>query len=105
MLRVLLMSFYSDGDIETWELRAVAGERDAMRRESRQLEAAGDLEAAARACPHGGGYGLRGLAAERAGDPRAGEAGERCHDCNSVVDDLMNGDRAAILHACEARWK
>ena len=99
------MSVYSDADVETWELQGLAGERDAMRRESRQLEAAGDREAAARACPLGGGYGLRGLAAERAGDPRAGEAGERCHDCNSVVSDLMAGHRAAILHACEARWK
>ena len=53
---------------------------------------------AANLCPHGGGYGLNGSAAVDAGDPRAGEMGYRCHDCGSVVTDIM-GD---VLIPCEA---
>ncbi len=61
------------------------------------LAASNIRQQAATLCLHGGGYGLKGSAAVDAGDPRAGEEGYRCHDCGSVVDDIM-GD---VLIPCE----
>jgi len=93
-----------DGDIEMWELRQAANEGAARKRRSKKLRDDGDLNAAASACPHWAGYGLRGDAARHKSDPRAGEDGDRCSDCNSVVDDLCNCYGAKVIHPCEPKW-
>lgn len=100
--------FYGDGDYEQAALEAAGRECSRRLRESSKHLEAGDLMAAAKACPHAGGYPLKSLAARNASDPREGEPGIRCHDCNSVVDsypwDVNGPDNVGIIHPCEPRW-
>jgi hypothetical protein len=70
-----------DADIEMAEL--VEGGIIYYQRLQASKKAAG--EERVRLCPHGGGYILDSLAAEREGDPRAGEEGYRCSDCRGVL--------------------
>ena len=98
-------AIYQDADIETWELQRAASEGSARERQSKKLRAAGDLKAAAEVCPHSSGYGLGGDAARHAADPRAGEDGDRCSECNSVVDDLCSPYGPQVIHPCESRWQ
>lgn len=51
--------------------------------QSELLRREGNYEAAARKCPHGGGYPLDSPAAENENDPNSGEEGVRCYDCGS----------------------
>ena len=97
-------AIYQDADIEMWELQSAAHEAEAMQRKSEKLKAAGDLMAAAEACPHGWGYPLNSPAAADNADPREGEKGERCHHCNSVVSDVQDL-HSEVLHPCEPDWR
>ena len=69
-------------------------------RKAKLLYFAGDLAGAAKACPHGGGYPLDSPAAVNNGDPFAGEAGVRCHDCGSRLSDFA-WDGGTVLVPCE----
>ena len=92
--------FYQDADIEMRELRREANESNARRRRARRLRAEGKLEEAADTCPHLANYPLDGPCAEDEKDPRAGEKGERCVDCLSVI----KGYPFQVLHPCEPDW-
>lgn len=98
--------FYGDGDIEMAELRAAGAQCSRQLRQSERLKQAGDLSAAADACPHGWGYPLKSLAAANEHDPREGETGVRCKHCNSVVSGFPWESRepVTVLHPCEPRW-
>jgi Cyclin-dependent kinase inhibitor 3 (CDKN3) len=72
----------------------------AARARSRWEEIRGDLDAAARECPHDGGYPLRSLAAEYNDDPNAGEDGVRCHDCGSRLT-TWPWHNGVVLAPCE----
>lgn len=90
-----------DADMEQAALVA-AGARYARRqRQSVRLRAAGDLAGAARACPHGGGYPLRSLAAQRSNDPAAGQEGVRCDGCGSRLSDFPFNGECTVLVPCE----
>lgn len=89
-----------DADIEQAELEA-AGNRAARGiRRMRALRAAGNLDGAAAACPHGGGYPLDSPAAWASGDPFAGQAGVRCADCGSRLN-AFRWDGGRVLVPCE----
>jgi hypothetical protein len=95
--------FYRQADYDQAAMEAEGRADSRARRRSEQLAAAGDLAAAARACPHGGGYPLASPAARNARDPRAGESGFRCDDCGSVLDldPFWHPDECAVVHPCE----
>lgn len=65
------------------------------------LKAEGKLQEAAEACPHSGGYPLDSLAARNAGDPREGQSGIRCSDCQSVVSCFPWSGEPEVIHPCE----
>jgi hypothetical protein len=92
-----------EADMLMAEYEAEGRRAAAAGRRSRALAAAGDLEAAAAACPHGGGYPLASPAAEHEGDPRKGEDGFRCWDCGSVLSESPFGTDYTIVAACD--WK
>tara|TARA_R110000824_G_scaffold219564_2_gene406509 strand:- start:4946 stop:5263 length:318 start_codon:yes stop_codon:yes gene_type:complete len=96
-------AIYQDADIEMYELARSARELDARHRKADILRSVGELQESALMCPHSWGYTLDSSAAKNAGDPRQGEAGERCHYCNSVVDELCISN-PAVLYACEPVW-
>lgn len=75
--------FSGDADLEQAELEAAGREASRGTRRMRQLRAAGRLQEAAAACPHGSGYTTNGEAAILAKDPRAGLRGMRCTGCGS----------------------
>jgi hypothetical protein len=91
-----------DSDIEQAELEACGRTYWRSVKRMRELRNAGRLSDAALACPHGGGYPLASLAARNANDPRAGESGERCCDCGSVIErDPETWRVMRIIHPCE----
>ena len=99
--------FYGSADAEQAELEREGREYDRAQRRAAQLKADGDLIAAALECPHGGGYPLKSLASERESDPRAGEDGERCSACNSVLSGFpweIGRENVRVIHPCEPRW-
>lgn len=75
-----------------------------MRRKQRSEEerAAGRFEAAARLCPHSGGYPLCSPAAEHESDPNAGEYGWRCSDCGSRLT-ASPWDGGTVAVPCERK--
>jgi hypothetical protein len=97
--------FYRQADYDQATMEAESRDYGRARRRSEQLAAAGDLAAAARACPHSAGYPITSPAAHNDHDPRAGEAGHRCTDCGSVLDldPFWHPDEFTVIHPCE-RW-
>ena len=74
-------------------------------RGSEALAAEGKLDEAAAICPHGGGYPLDSPAAEYSGDPRKGQEGNRCGDCNSVLDQWPYEGPVTVIYPCEPAWE
>lgn len=103
-------AIYQEADIEAAEFEREARYAEAQRLKAVKLRAAGKLIEASELCPHGAQYTLSGKAAEWAGDPRHGEAGERCRECNSVLSEYRFGDPDPgpwpqdVLHPCEPAW-
>jgi hypothetical protein len=93
---------FQEADFEQYELEQAGREYSARARASEKARAQGDLQKAAELCPHGGGYPLDSLAAKNSNDPRAGEKGDRCCDCGSVVSEVCNPE-AEILVPCDWR--
>ena len=75
--------FDGDVDLEMAELQAAGRAASRGTRRMQQLRAAGKLQEAAAACPHGSGYATNGEAAINAKDPRGGIRGMRCTGCGS----------------------
>ena len=97
-------AIYQDADIEQAELEAAGNEYARRARKSAAAREAGDLDAAAAACPHGHGYPLDSPAARHENDPGAGEAGYRCLECGSRLD-ASPWDDGRVTVACEVnRW-
>lgn len=93
-------AIYQDADIEQAEFERQGYEFAAREHRSQKLREAGDLTAAADACPHGSGYPLHSLAAEHESDPGAGEDGYRCTGCGSRLDKAP-WDGGTVLIPCE----
>jgi hypothetical protein len=89
-----------DADMEMASLEAAGRRASRGRKRMVALRAAGDLDGAAKACRHGGGYPLDSLAARNAADPRAGEPGVRCLDCGSVLS-AWPWDGGTVTAPCE----
>ncbi len=94
---------FQDADFDQRELEALGAETGRALRRSYALREAGDLAGAAATCPHGGGYPLDSLAARNAYDPRAGEVGERCLDCGSVISCFPFEGNTRVIHPCDWR--
>jgi len=91
-----------DADRELAELEAAGREAGRKLRRADRLRAEGRLAEAAEACPHGGGYPLRSIAARTSNDPRFGEDGVRCSDCFSVLSAFPFDDEdVRVLYPCE----
>jgi hypothetical protein len=75
--------FDGDADIEMAELEVAGRAASRATKHMQQLRAAGRLQEAAAACPHGSGYRNPGEAAIHAKDPRGGLRGMRCTGCGS----------------------
>lgn len=89
-----------DADLEMAQMEA-EGNRFALRQhQSKLLRAEGNLVAAAKKCPHSGGYPLASPAAEHENDPNAGEEGVRCWDCGSRLSAFV-WDGGEVLVPCE----
>lgn len=93
-------AIYQDADIEQAAFEAEGRRLAAAAQIADGLRAAGDLEGAAKACPHGSGYPLHSLAAENASDPDAGDDGYRCCECGSRLDKAP-WDGGTVLVPCE----
>ena len=89
---------YQDADIEQAEFIEQSRRYASRLRASRR---ATDPAKQARLCPHGGGYPLKSIAAERAADPRHGEDGFRCSDCGSVLSGDPWDEDVKVLYPSE----
>jgi len=92
--------FYGDVDMEQAVLDAAGQEAARGYQRMRNLRAVGKLAAAARACPHGGGYPLASMAAVNVADPNSSEEGWRCSVCGSRLD-KHPWDGGAVIVPCE----
>lgn len=89
-----------DADMEMARFEEEGARYAARSRRSAALRAAGDLEGAAEACPHGSGYPLNSLAAEHSADPYSGCGGWRCSECGSRLT-ASTWDGGDVQIACE----
>jgi hypothetical protein len=94
---------FQDADFDQRELEARGAEFGRARKRSESYRDAGDLPRAAAACPHGGGYPLDSEAARRDNDPRAGQDGQRCSDCGSVLSafPFETTEPVRVIHPCD----
>jgi hypothetical protein len=91
---------FQDADLLQAQYEAEGAAYAARQRESDRLRASGDVDAAARKCPHGSGYPLASPAATHSDDPFAGEEGVRCTECGSRLSDFA-WDGGTVLVPCE----
>jgi hypothetical protein len=90
-----------DADIEMAELEARGNSIYRRMKRAKALFVAGDIAAAARACPHQGGYPLRSQAAQNSGDPAFGVSDwVRCNDCGSVLTSFPWNGAATVVEPC-----
>lgn len=92
---------FQDADFEMRALEDAGNEHHRRIKKSAALRSS-DPEAAARVCPHGGGYSVPGIAADRNNDPRAntGDVGFRCYDCGSFLSSDP-WDNPTVIAPCE----
>lgn len=97
--------FYGDADFEQAEFERQGREFSLRLHQAKLLYREGNLEAAARKCPHGGGFPLDSIAASEGttgfgADPNAGEDGYRCCDCGSRLS-ASPWDGGQVTVPCE----
>lgn len=89
-----------DAALEQAQFEAEGREYALRMHQSRLLRGEGNLAAAARKCPHSGGYPLDSPAANYEGDPNEGDDGWRCSDCGSRLS-ASPWDGGEVTVPCE----